>query len=127
MTICRGKQAPAGGAFGRWKRVAPYDASCTIIPTDGRFLGGVAALTKMAVDRAATNSRDEFICDDEVPGFELRVFKFGKRSYLIQYRIGSRTRRYAIGSHGHLDAGDRAQAGEDSPRARGAGRGPGRR
>lgn len=60
----------------------------------------MAKLTKTIVDRAGTRERDEFIWDDEVPGFGLRVFKSGKRSYLIQYRMGGRTRRYTIGSHG---------------------------
>ena len=57
-------------------------------------------LTKTLVDRAGTSERDDFVWDDDVPGFGLRVFKSGKRSYLIQYRMGGRTRRYTIGSHG---------------------------
>ena len=35
-----------------------------------------------------------------MPGFGLRVFASGKRSYLIQYRATGRTRRYTIGLHG---------------------------
>jgi integrase len=60
----------------------------------------MAKLTKTIVDRAATRGRDEFIWDEEVQGFGLRVFASGKRSYLIQYRVGGRTRRYTIGAHG---------------------------
>ena len=60
----------------------------------------MAKLTKTLVDRAGTSERDEFLWDDDVLGFGLRVFKSGKRSYLIQYRMGGRTRRYTIGSHG---------------------------
>lgn len=60
----------------------------------------MAKLTKTLVDRAGTSERDEFIWDDDVQGFGLRVFKSGKRSYLIQYRMGGRTRRYTIGPHG---------------------------
>src|SRR5437588_12284799 len=57
-------------------------------------------LTKRVVDRAETRTTDHFIWDDELPGFGLRVFKSGKRSYLVQYRATGRTRRYTIGLHG---------------------------
>jgi Arm DNA-binding domain len=35
-----------------------------------------------------------------MPGFGVRVFAFGKRSYLVQYCAGGRTRRVTIGLHG---------------------------
>jgi len=57
-------------------------------------------LTKRVVDAAAVREKDYFIWDDELPGFGLRVFASGKRSYLIQYRAAGRTRRYTIGLHG---------------------------
>jgi integrase len=57
-------------------------------------------LTKRVVDAAESRSSDYFIWDEELPGFGLRVFKSGKRSYLVQYRAAGRTRRYTIGLHG---------------------------
>ncbi|MDZ3831889.1 MAG: site-specific integrase [Sphingopyxis sp.] len=57
-------------------------------------------LTKRVVDASAATDRDYFVWDDELPGFGLRVFPTGKRSYLIQYRAVNRTRRYTIGLHG---------------------------
>lgn len=60
----------------------------------------MAKLTKRAVDAAEVRAKDYFIWDDELPGFGLRVFASGKRSYLIQYRALGRTRRYTIGLHG---------------------------
>lgn len=57
-------------------------------------------LTKRVVDAADVRDKDYFIWDDELPGFGLRVFASGKRSYLIQYRAAGRTRRYTIGLHG---------------------------
>ncbi len=60
----------------------------------------MAKLTKTIVDRAEAAGRDQFIWDDEVQGFGLRVFASGKRSYLIQYRMNGRSRRYTIGVHG---------------------------
>ncbi len=60
----------------------------------------MAKLNKRTVDQAKAGNKDYFIWDDELPGFGLRVFASGKRSYLIQYRAAGRTRRYTIGLHG---------------------------
>lgn len=60
----------------------------------------MAKLTKRIVDAAQVRENDYFIWDSELPGFGLRVFASGKRSYLIQYRAAGRTRRYTIGLHG---------------------------
>ena len=57
-------------------------------------------LTKRTVDAAKAEAKDYFLWDDELPGFGLRVFASGKRSYLVQYRAGRRSRRYTIGLHG---------------------------
>jgi integrase len=57
-------------------------------------------LTKRVVDAAESREKDYVIWDDDLPGFGLRVFVSGKRSYLIQYRSAGRSRRYTIGLHG---------------------------
>ncbi len=57
-------------------------------------------LTKRFVDTVEIRDKDYLIWDDELPGFGLRVFASGKRSYVIQYRAAGRSRRYAIGLHG---------------------------
>jgi integrase len=57
-------------------------------------------LTKRVVDAASPREKDYVIWDDELPGFGLRVFASGKRSYIIQYRSTGRSRRYTIGLHG---------------------------
>jgi len=59
-------------------------------------------ITKRLVDSATAQDKDYFIWDSEVAGFGLRVFKTGRKSYLIQYRNGGRTRRMTIGAHGVL-------------------------
>jgi integrase len=57
-------------------------------------------ITKRVVDAAEVRESDYVIWDDELPGFGLRVFASGRRSYVIQYRAGGRSRRYTIGLHG---------------------------
>ena len=60
----------------------------------------IAKITKRTVDTTQSRDRDYVIWDDELPGFGLRVFASGKRSYVIQYRARGRSRRYTIGLHG---------------------------
>ena len=60
----------------------------------------MAKINKRLVDTAGARARDYVIWDDELPGFGLRVFASGKRSYVIQYRSAGRSRRYTIGLHG---------------------------
>lgn len=52
------------------------------------------------MEAAVPKGRDAFIWDDELPGFGIRVFSSGRRSYLVQYRSEGRTRRVTIGLHG---------------------------
>ena len=59
-------------------------------------------ITKRLVEAAEVRDKDYIICDDELPGFGVRVFPSGKRAYIIQYRIGTRYRRMSLGLHGVL-------------------------
>jgi integrase len=59
-------------------------------------------LIKRVVDAATPRDREYFVWDDEMRGFGLRVLPSGRRIYLIQYRVGRRTRRLKLGPHGVL-------------------------
>jgi len=60
----------------------------------------MSRLSNRTIASVEPQSKDYFLWDDDLPGFGLRVFASGKRSYLVQYRAGGRTRRYTIGLHG---------------------------
>lgn len=62
----------------------------------------VGRLTTRLVDRIASERRDIFMWDSELPGFGVRVRCSGTKSYIYQYRMGGRgtvTQRYTIGHH----------------------------
>ena len=61
-------------------------------------------LTKRIVEAAEIRDKDYIIFDNDIPGFGLRVLRSGKRSYLIQYRVGRRSRRMSLGMHGILSS-----------------------
>jgi integrase len=65
----------------------------------------MAKLTKRTVDAEQPRTSEKFKWDDDLPGFGLRVFPSGRKSYVVQYKIGGRggrTRRISLGLHGKL-------------------------
>lgn len=61
-------------------------------------------ITKRIVEAAEPRDKDYIIFDSDLPGFAVRVLPSGKRSYMVQYRIGRSFRRMALGLHGILTA-----------------------
>ncbi len=54
-------------------------------------------ITKRVADNAEIKPAEYFIWDSEVPGFGLRVLPSGRKSYVVQYRAGRRSRRISLG------------------------------
>jgi integrase len=59
-------------------------------------------LTKRFVDSLTAKRSDYFAWDDELPGFGVRVWVSGRKTYVAQYRKAGRSRRVRIGAHGAL-------------------------
>jgi integrase len=59
-------------------------------------------ITKRLVEAAEVRDKDYIIFDSEIPGFGVRILPSGKRSYLVQYRVGRKFRRMSLGLHGIL-------------------------
>lgn len=60
-------------------------------------------LTKRTVDASHPAAKVQFIWDDALRGFGLKVTPAGNKVFLVQYRLGGRgspTRRYTIGTYG---------------------------
>lgn len=61
---------------------------------------GPVRLTKRMIDSAASNGDEVWIWDAEVRGLFLRVYKTGRKSFALKYRVGARQRIHTIGAVG---------------------------
>lgn len=59
-------------------------------------------LTKRSVEKLPGKADSYFVWDADLKGFGARIYPSGKRTYVIQYRAGRRTRRMTLGQHGAL-------------------------
>lgn len=62
-------------------------------------------ISKHTVNSLKPSSSDQYIWDETIKGFGLKVTPAGKKVFFIQYRIGgrsARTRRFKIGTHGTI-------------------------
>jgi len=60
-------------------------------------------ISKRTVDSIEPASKVQFLWDNDLKGFGVKVTPAGAISYLLQFRMGGReakTRRYTIGTHG---------------------------
>jgi hypothetical protein len=63
-------------------------------------------LTKVNVERQALPAgvNDRIIFDEGLPGFGLRIRGGGKRTWIVQYRVGAKQRRVTLGTVETLNA-----------------------
>jgi|TARA_R110000824_G_scaffold95568_1_gene229753 integrase len=69
-------------------------------------------ITKRSVDAVKADLRDQYLWDQELKGFGLKVTPAGRKVYLVQYRLNGRsgnTRRVTIGQHGSPWTSDQAR------------------
>jgi integrase len=60
----------------------------------------MARLTKRAIEAIRPGEHDQFLWDDELRGFGVRVYPSGARKYLLQWKRDGHTRRLVLGTHG---------------------------
>lgn len=65
-----------------------------------------AAIPSLRLDRGKT---DQILFDDDLPGFGVRLRAGGKRTWIVQYRVGALQKRLTLGNVAALDA-DKARA-----------------
>jgi hypothetical protein len=64
----------------------------------------VQKLTQRVVSAVKPEPKERFVWDSELKGFGLRVSPKGRKSFFVQYRVGSSTRRMRIGTSDVLKA-----------------------
>jgi integrase len=85
-------------------------------------------ITKRLIENAEVKDKDYIIFDSDIPGFGARILPSGRRSCLVQYRVGRSYRRISLGMHGVLTTDQargeaikvlgRVKSGEDPSAAR---------
>lgn len=62
----------------------------------------MAKLSKRLIDETTPDGKDVFIWDDTLSGFGLKVTPAGRKVFILQYRIGAKSRRLTIGVYGRI-------------------------
>ena len=85
--------------------------------------GNAVKLTMRTVDALSTENRDALFWDRDLPGFGVRVYRTGRKVYIVQARGPAGSKRAVIGRHGEIRADaarreavvmiDRIKRGED--------------
>ena len=62
-------------------------------------------ITKRTVDATKPTNKTSYLWDSDLSGFGLKILPTGRKTYIVQYRIGGRggrTRRFTLGVHGSI-------------------------
>ncbi len=62
----------------------------------------MAKLTKRTLDATEVGDKEIFLWDGELRGFGVRISPEGRKTFVLQYRQGGRTRRMKLGTFGAL-------------------------
>lgn len=81
-------------------------------------------ISKRLIDTAPLKDTDYFIWDSDMPGFGLRVMASGKKSFMVQYRHGGRTRRVTFGRAGVMTPDEARKEARELLTAAGKGASP---
>src|SRR5512134_2328191 len=57
----------------------------------------MSKLTKRTIEALAPRDVDYIAWDNDIPGFGVRVMPSGRKSFVLQYRAGRRSRRMVLG------------------------------
>ena len=61
-------------------------------------------ITKRLIDATEATGKDVFLWDDELAGYGMKVTPSGRKVFVLQYRIGRRSRRITLGTFGAFTA-----------------------
>ena len=67
-------------------------------------------LSKKSIDEVKPTEKDQFIWDDDLAGFGLKVTPSGKKIFVLQTRVSGQSRRFTIGLFGRPWAPDKARS-----------------
>lgn len=66
-------------------------------------------LNKKTIDQITVPEKDVFYWDRDLKGFGLKVYKSGKKTFILQARLNGESRRYTIGVYGQPWSPDQAR------------------
>ena len=59
-------------------------------------------LSKRIVDCLAVDGKDAVFWDRGLPGFGMRVYPSGRKVYVVQTRVGGKSKRVTVSRHGEI-------------------------
>lgn len=57
-------------------------------------------VSKRTVEKLKQSEKDQFFWDDSLKGFGVKVYKSGRKTFIVQARLNGQLKRYTIGTYG---------------------------